>query len=195
MVLGSATRSARAGLQRCRRRFGSSAVETDARIESQQACDDADCAEHRGALFEGDVRRARPSAASRATRTTWKERGTESLRTVEDQWLVRSGHEFPDTGPRGSRDDLQHTLATVGTAQRIDFGKWHGWRFARGCRSGRFCDTEQLPAQDQLFVADAVGQEAKAADADETAGEHMQHKASQELLRVRSSAVGGDHEA
>ncbi len=42
---------------------------------------------------------------------------------------------------------------------------------------------EQLPAQGQLLVADAVGQEAKAADADESTGKHMHHKPPQELLR------------
>ena len=49
--------------------------------------------------------------------------------------------------------------------------------------SGRFCGLEQLPAQGQLFVADTVGQEAEAADADEPPGEHVLHKPPQELLR------------
>ena len=108
---------------------------------------------------------------SRITRNKLKEQAEESLRTVEEQWLVRAGHQFRNTGAPSLRDKLQNALPAVGTAERVVSQNGRGYGFAGGCRSGRLCDTEQLPAQDQLFVADAVGQKAKAADADETAGE------------------------
>ena len=82
-------------------------------------------------------------------RTKLEEQAEESLRTVEQQWLVRAGHQFRNTGPRGSRDKLHFALATVGTAERVIFRNGRGYGCAGGCRSGSFCDTEQLPAQDQ----------------------------------------------
>ena len=59
-------------------------------------------------------------------------RHEESSRTVEEQWLVRAGHELRHTGPRGSRDKLHYALATVGTAEPSRLQERTGMRVRRG---------------------------------------------------------------
>src|SRR5689334_11376651 len=114
MALGSARRSLLVAFQSVQSRLRISAAGVDTATESAPAVEQKGCAECWGAKFAIDVLRARRAPASRATRCTLQSEMRESLRTVEEQWLVSARDQFWNAGARSSPDELQNALAALG---------------------------------------------------------------------------------
>src|SRR5438874_1045714 len=89
------------------------------------------------------------------------------------------GEEFDDEqAPDLTNRTRRHIREVgIGTAVRV-------------ARSRRLADGEQSAAQLQLVLTDSIGEETELADADQSAGQHVQQKAADELDRVQSHGLG-----